>query len=96
MKEKVERPDWMKDELVKDIPPQKLNFLEKMFAEGHGKSQKETLALLMPMLQKARRENLTFTPQEMSAAVSAIKKHSSAAELQQIDKIISKTQKGSL
>ncbi len=86
-------PAWMNDPLVKDIPEKKLRFLGQMFTEGHGKSQKEMMAFLMPMMKKAKQENLTFTPQEMNAAISAIKKHSSKEELTQIDKILEKAQK---
>ena len=87
------RPQWMSDPLVKEIPEKKLEFLGEMFAEGHGKSQKEMMAFLMPMMKKARAENLTFTPQEMNAAIAAIKKHSSMEELKQIDKILDKAGK---
>lgn len=84
------KPAWMSDPLVKDIPARKLEFLGQMFQEGHGKSQKEMMAFMMPMMKKAKQENLTFTPQEMSAAIAAIKKYSSADELKQIDKILEK------
>lgn len=87
------RPEWMSDPLVKEIPEKKLKFLEEMFAEGRGKSQKEMMAFLMPMMKKAKKENLTFTPQEMSAAIAAVKKHSSEDELKQIDKILDKAKK---
>lgn len=66
-------PLWMQDDLVKDIPREKLDFLSKLFAQGHGKSQKEMMALLMPAMRKAKQEHLTFTPQEMQAAITAIK-----------------------
>ncbi len=83
-------PAWMSDSLVKDIPRKKLEFLSRMFTEGHGKSQKEMMAFMMPLMKKAKQENLTFTPQEMSAAIAAIKKYSSPDELKQIDKILAK------
>ena len=85
------KPAWMQDDLVKDIPQNKLDFLGKMFAEGHGKTQKEMMALLLPMMKKARQEKLTFTQQEMNAAIAAIKKHSTEAELEQINKILEKS-----
>ncbi len=88
------RPAWMADPLVKDIPEQKLQFVEQLFAKGHGKSQKEMMAYLMPMMKKAKEENLTFTPQEMTAAIAAIRKHSSKEELTQIDKILEKSRAG--
>lgn len=85
------RPAWMSDPLVKDIPEKKLDFLGQMFKESQGKSQKELMASLLPMMARARQENLSFTPQEMSAAIAAIRSHSSAEELKQIDNILEKT-----
>ena len=61
-------PLWMQDDLVKDIPREKLEFLSTLFAKGHGKTQKE-----------------------MQAAITAIKKYSSEAELQQIQNILEKS-----
>lgn len=90
------RPAWMSDPLVKDIPEKKLKFVEDLFAKGHGKSQKDMLAFAMPLLKKAKQENLTFTPQEMNAAIAAIRKHSSREELSQIDKILEKSRNGTL
>lgn len=66
-------PLWMQDDLVRDIPREKLEFLSTLFAKGHGKSQKEMMSLLMPAIRKAKQEHLTFTPQEMQAAITAIK-----------------------
>lgn len=95
MNESANRPAWMEDELVKNIPERKLNFLGTLFTEGHGRNQKEMMAYLMPMLKKAKQENLSFTPQEMNAAIAAIKKHSNEEELQQIDKILKEKERHS-
>lgn len=84
-------PAWMEDELVQNIPKEKLDFLGRLFAEGHGKSQKEMMAFLMPMMARAKKENLSFSPQEMNAAIAAIRKYSTKEELSQIDKILSKS-----
>lgn len=88
-----ERPAWMSDPLVNAIPAKKLQFLEQLFAQGQGKSQKEMMAYLMPAMKRAKQENLTFTPQEVSAAIAAIKKYSSEEELKKIDKILEKADK---
>lgn len=85
------RPAWMSDPLVKDIPEKKLDFLGEIFAESQGKSQRELMMSLMPMMSRARQENLSFSPQEMGAAIAAIRKHSSEEELRQIDNILEKT-----
>ena len=85
------RPAWMSDPLVKDIPEKKLDFLSRMFAESQGKTQKELMMTLMPMMAQAKKEKLNFTPQEMSAAIAAIRRHSSEEEQKQIDNILEKT-----
>ncbi|MBQ2802524.1 MAG: hypothetical protein IJF07_01340 [Lachnospiraceae bacterium] len=86
----IKRPVWMEDELVKNIPQKKLDFLEQLFKEGHGKSQKDMMAYIMPMMKRAKAENLTFSPQEIQAAIAAIKKYSTEEELAQINKILEK------
>lgn len=88
--ENQEKPLWMKDDLVKEIPQEKLEFLSQLFAQGNGKNQKDLLRLLMPAMKKAKQENLTFTMAEMQAAIAAIKKYSSQEEQKQIDTILEK------
>ena len=87
-------PPWMEDSLVQCIPKEKLRFLEQMFLEGQGKSQKELMSFLLPMMKKAKQENLTFTPQEIQAAISAIRKYSTIEENRKIDKILKKARAG--
>ena len=84
-------PLWMQDDLVKDIPREKLEFLSTLFAKGHGKTQKEMMALLMRAMRMAKKEQLTVTAQEMQADITAIKKYSNEAELQQIQNILEKS-----
>ena len=88
------RPAWMNDESVKNIAPEKLEFLQKMYENGHGKNQKELMAFMMPMIKQAKEQHLIFTPQEMNTAISAIRRHSTREELAQMDKILERAQKG--
>lgn len=94
--EEAKRPEWMDDELVKDIPQHKLDFLEKLFLEGQGLKQQDMMAYLMPMIKRAKQENLTFSQQEMQAAISAIKKHSSNEELKKINDILEQKERRGL
>lgn len=93
MKQDDTNPQWMQDPLVKDISPAKLNFLSQLFVEGKGKSQKEMMAFFLPMMKKAKAENLSFTQTEISACIQAIKKHSTPEELSQIDKLMAQHKK---
>lgn len=89
----TKRPLWMEDELVKNISTQKLAFLEKMYQESQGKSKKDMMSFIMPMMKKAKEENLSFTPAEMNAAIAAIKKYSSAEEIEKMDQLLEKATK---
>lgn len=91
MEQPISTPRWMNDPLVKDISPAKLLFLSKLFEEGKGKSQKEMMSFFLPMMKKAKAENLTFTQSEISACIQAIKKYSSEEELNQIDALLKKS-----
>ncbi|MBR4085124.1 MAG: hypothetical protein IKK33_12675 [Lachnospiraceae bacterium] len=86
-------PKWMNDPLVQDISKEKLNFLSKLFVEGKGKSQKEMMAFFLPMIKKAKAENLSFTQSEISACIQAIKNHSTQDELNQINKLMAQHNK---
>ena len=90
MSQSNNHPAWMDDELVKNIPQRKLEFLGQLFTEGHGKSQKEMMSFFIPFMKKAKEENLTFTRDEISACIQAIKKHSTEEELKQIDNLLKK------
>ena len=88
MEQNTNKPAWMDDPSVKNISADKLDFLSRLFREGKGKSQKEMMAFFLPMMKKAKAENLNFTQAEISACIQAIKKHSSQEELAQIDKLL--------
>lgn len=89
----TKRPLWMEDELVKNISTEKLVFLEKMYQESQGKSKKDMIAFLMPMMKKAKEQNLSFTPAEMNAAIAAIKKYSTQEEIAKMDQLLEKAAK---
>lgn len=95
MSEQNARPAWMEDELVKDIPEAKLDFLNKIFNDANlrkqnlnaGNNQAAMLRVMMPVIKQAKAANLSFSPQELQAAIAAIRKYSTPEELEQIDKI---------
>ncbi len=86
------RPAWMDDELVKHIPQKKLDFAAMLFENGHGKSQKDMMRTVLPLMKKAKAENLIFSQAELNACIQAIKKYSTPEELTKIDELLSKKQ----
>lgn len=88
MSNQTEKPQWMQDETVREIPEEKLQFLEEAFKSLQGKSQKEAMATLLPLLKRAKKDNLSLTGNEMQVAITAIKKYSSEKELEKINSIL--------
>lgn len=94
-------PEWMEDEMVQSIPREKLLFLNNLFneadtmrkAKNPGNSQKEMLLTLMPIIKKAKAAQINFRPEEIQAAIAAIRKHSSPTEQTQIDSLVRKYHK---
>ena len=89
-------PKWMSDPLVTNIDKRKLDFLQSIVFETQSKSQKELLPFLMSVIKKGKSLNLSFSADEMSAIMSAVKKHSTPEELAQIEKFSEMHKKGML
>lgn len=83
----MEKPAWMSDEAVKNIPEEKLNFLFSIVSENKGKSQKEVMANLMLCLKMAKEKHITFTPDEIQKIITCVKKYSSKEELDLLNKL---------
>lgn len=89
-----EKPKWMTDPLVADIDYAKLEFLQSVVFETQGKSQKELLPLLMNVIKKGKMKQISFSDDEISAIVAAIKRNSTPQEAEQINKFMAMRQMG--
>ena len=74
MAEYAEKPRWMAEPSLQDIPQEKLDFLQKMVFESRELSQKDLLPFLMALAQRSRSSNITFSTEEMNTIIAAIKK----------------------
>lgn len=84
------RPTWMSDPSVSHIDQAKLDFLNDLAANGHGKNQREMMAYMMTVMKKAKERKLTFSADEIQTIIAAIKKHSTPEELSRMDEIMQK------
>lgn len=89
-----EKPKWMSDPLVASIDSGKLDFLQSIVFETRGKSQKELIPFLMNVMKKGKTSKISFSDDEMSAIMAAIKNNSTPEELVQIDKFMTMYKKG--
>ena len=88
MNENEQIPAWMQGDSVKDIPREKLEFLQKLVFESKSLSQKELLPFLMALAQRSRDENISFSTTETRAIVEAIRKYSTPEELLKMNQIM--------
>ena len=79
---------WMDDPRVNFIPKQKLQFLQKIFFESKNLKQKEQLPFFMALANRAKKEQISFTQEEINQILDVIKDHSSPEELQKINQTI--------
>lgn len=82
------QPIWMDDPSLQDIPKEKLMFYQNLIKSGQGLSKDKLLPFIMQITQTAKAQNLTFSKEEITRIIAAIKKHSSEAEKKTIDKMM--------
>lgn len=81
------KPVWMSDPTLSDISEEKLSLLSNLFDNVKGKNKQEIMPFLMAMA-KNKRNNISFTPDEMQRIIAAIKKAATADEQAQIEKVM--------
>lgn len=81
-------PEWMSDPLLKDIVPSKLEFMQKLVFELYSLSEKERLPFLLALAGRAKKENISFTSEEVEHIITVVKKHSTPAEVQKMDQVL--------
>ena len=79
--------------LLESIPKEKLDFLQKLVFELDGIGPKERLPFLLALANRAKKENISFSPDEVSTIIAVLKENSSPEEVQKMDKIIKMFQK---
>ena len=79
----MNKPQWMSDPDIADIPQNKLDFLQLMVSQGNGLSPKEMLPFLMRVAKQGKENAISFSPEELKRIVAVIKK---AAPLRRLPK----------
>ena len=79
---------WMEDIRISDIPKVKLDFLQKIFFESKNLTQKEQLPFFMALAGRAKRDNISFSQDEINLIMDVIKDHSSPEEVAKINQTV--------
>ena len=69
-----EKSNWMNDPELTNIPVNKLMFLESMLFESQKHSGKELMPFFMSLAMKAKKENITFSENEINTIIPVLKK----------------------
>lgn len=80
--------EWMSDPLLKDIDHSKLEFMQKLVFELYSLSEKERLPFLLALAGRAKKENISFTENEVENIITVVKKYSSPEEVKKMDQVI--------
>lgn len=92
----IKQQEWMKDPLVHNIAPEKLEFLQLLVFESKTLSRQQMLPFLMSIAKKGKERNISFDDHEIEAIVEALRKYSSPEEAEKINKLMSVSRKHSL
>lgn len=79
---------WMEDARISDIPKVKLDFLQKIFFESKNLTQKEQLPFFMALAGRAKKDNISFSQDEINLIMDVIKDHSSPEEVAKINQTV--------
>jgi len=79
---------WMEDARIAGIPKPKLVFLQKIFFESKNLTQKEQLPFFMALAGRAKKEQISFSQEEIRLIMDVIKEHSTPEEIAKINQTI--------
>lgn len=80
--------DWMQDPALINIPIQKLQFLQSMLFESQKHSGKEMLPFFMSLAMKAKKQNITYSQDEIDTIIPVLKKFASDEEIAKMNQVI--------
>ncbi len=81
-------PTWKNHPALAGMDPKKVFLLTKISEKIEGKSEQDILPILMAAMTSARKQNISFTPQEFEILFSILKEGKSEQEVQQINQTI--------
>lgn len=87
--------EWMKDESLKDIPSQKLDFLQTLLFESSSLKKEQMMPFLLNIAKLSREQSISFSDAEIEAITAVLRKHATADEIKKMEKILALKKKKS-
>ena len=78
-------PTWKGHPALAGMDPKKVFLLTKISEKIQGKSETDVMPILMAAMTSARKQNISFTPNEFEILFSILKEGKSDQEVQQMN-----------
>lgn len=80
--------EWMNHPAMENLDPVKLELFKAAAAQTKGKSGNSMAAVMMALITSARKNGISFTPEEMTLILDVLKDGKSKEERDQIDSMV--------
>ncbi len=80
--------EWMNDPNLRDIDKNKIEFMMMLLKQTGNLKQTEMMPFLLAISAKAKKNNISFSQDEISAIVDVVKRNSGPQEMERINKIL--------
>ena len=80
--------DWINNPAMKNIDPVKLELIKAAAAQTSGKHGNSMATVMMALITSARKNGISFTPEEMSLILDVLKEGKTEEEKQHIDNMV--------
>ena len=81
-------PTWKNHPALAGMDPKKVFLLTKISEKIQGKSENDVMPILIAAMTSARKQNISFTPNEFEILFSILKEGKSEQEVQQMNQTI--------
>ena len=81
-------PTWKNHPALAGMDPKKVFLLTKISEKIQGKSENDVMPVLMAAMTSARKQNISFTPNEFEILFSILKEGKSEQEVQQMNQTL--------
>lgn len=80
--------EWMKDEDLKDINPDKLAFLQTLVFESSNLKREQLIPFLLNVAKRGQEKKVTFSEEEISSIVDVLRKYATSDEIAKMEKVL--------
>lgn len=80
--------EWMKDEELKDINPDKLTFLQTLVFESSNLKREQLIPFLLNVAKRGQEKKVTFSEEEINSIVNVLRKHATSDEIAKMEKVL--------